>query len=456
MLATVRDAHRADARACRGFDARQGLSGFLCCAGVDVSLTRERLVRNDRTQRENEIVAMPKPLKFPGLQRKFERALLVILGNEDLGGAEILGRLTDRAAEFEVASQELTDLHKNFANYVERAKTAEVISSGGPWTGYHLTPIAPAASASAGAIPVEERALRRPNEGAMHLVATCALSIHFGARVMSLPTTVDLVAWGNADMLMLRGNPSRQRLEDSNLDPEILKLADSSPECILSSVELKYGLERNRRLWFQAVAEAAANSRWANESFLVHVSPEAVPGALDDEVVSLARSAEIGILEISVLSHETQNSLQTRTIVAAPQRPFLRLAELSGNRAGLLQEAHALLRCWNEPVVTFLDEDGAPLKLVRLLRQALQNLKRQASFGLKPLKEALASVGSDARVPALFAAALDTIATTTDAALNWEKAAPILSQVDSLTKKQWDELAADLDALTKFIKPVTP
>lgn len=289
----------------------------------------------------------------------------------------------------------------------------------------------------------------------MHFVATCGLSIKFGSRVASLPTTVDTIAWGNADMLMLRGNPSRQRLEDSDLDPEILKLADSSPECILSSIELKYGLERNRRAWFQAVAEAAANSRWANESLLVHVSPDSQSGGLDDEIVSLARSAEIGILEISAASTllDGRRSLDTRVIVAPPLRPFLRLSELAGNRMGLLREAHELLRTWNQNVVTFLDEDGAIRKLLLLLQQAIANLRRQPSFG-RPLIECHAAITVDSAVPPLFVAALDTIASATDAGTTLKQAATELKKVgeETLIKKKWDEFSSDLSALQRLLE----
>jgi hypothetical protein len=396
---------------------------------------------------------MAKPLKYAGLQPKFESALQAILAAKALGGAEIQEQVGVVAERFAITAEELKDLRKNFVNYIARAKNAGLVTSGGPWSGYELNrPASPTVPLGAPPTPsVEERAARQPIEAAMHLVATCALSLHFGSRVLSLPTTVDSVAWGNADMLMLRGNPSRERLEDSNLDPEVLKLADSSPECILSSIELKYGLARNRRLWFLAVAEAAANSRWANESFLVHVTSTLPPEALDDEVVSLARSAEIGILEVAPVLRDGRASVETRVIVAAPQRPFLRLAELSGSRAGLLQEAHTLLRSWNETVVTFLDEDGAPGKLLRLVLQAVENLRRQSGFGNRPLKDALATI-REATAPSLFAAALDTAASTTDAGSALADAKAALAEVggNTLIKKQCDAFLLDLDALLAF------
>lgn len=396
---------------------------------------------------------MPKPPKYPGLLPKFERALQDILASEALRGSEIQARLRARAGEFGLTAEELGHLQKNFANYIARAKESELIGSGGPWAGYQLNRVVPPPTVQSGK-PTEAEREWRPLEGAMHLVATCALSIQYGSRVASLPKSTDDVAWGNADMLMLRGNPSRQRLENSNLDPEILKLADSSPECILTSIELKHDLQRSRRRWFSAVAEAAANSRWANESLLVHVSPEPQLDAIDDEVISLARSAELGIIEVSAFQRDGHRSLETRVIVAPPHRPFLRLAELSGLRAGLLQEAHKLLHCWNQDIVTFLDEEGAERKLLSLLRQAILNLRRQSGFGdRRPLAESLSALVSAPRVADLFAAALDSAAIGTDVATSFTESQQALTQAggESLTKKQWDEFSAEVAALRSFI-----
>lgn len=397
---------------------------------------------------------MPRPLKFPGLQPKFESALQSILAKDALGGADIQVQVKSRQVEFGLTVEELEDLLKNFANYIGRAKEAGLIRSGGPWAGYQLVRAQSAAAAGSPASPSSvDRQTRRPLEAATHLVATFALSLQYGARVLSLPTFVDTITWGNADMLMLRGNPSRKRLEDTQLNPDILRLSDSSPECILTSIELKYGLERNRKLWFQAVAEAAANSRWANESLLIHVSSDTQTGPIDEEVLSLARSAEIGVLEVSTAKEEARRSLEVRILSPAPQRPFLRLTELSGTRVGLLREAHGLLNSWNEEIVTFLDEDGAPAKLLRLLRQGLENLRRQAGFAPnQSLKEALSCLKSEVRMRELYTAALDSAASQTDTAADFPAATSLLSSVmDGLKKKDYDAFAADLADLRSYV-----
>jgi hypothetical protein len=404
---------------------------------------------------------MPRPPKIPGLQQKFESALQKILAKGPLSTGDIQRQLENQRSQFGLADAEVEDLGKNFANYISRAKDADVVRSGGPWAGYQLVraggPSPPPPEPGVESVP--ERPPWRPTEASMHLVATCGLSLQFGARVSSLPTTVDPITWGNADMLMLRGNPSRQRLEASGLDPALFRLADSSPECILTSSELKYGLERNRKPWFQAVAEAAANSRWANESLLIHIPADPQTAPVDEEVVSLARSAEIGIVELSIAPPtDGRRALETRVVSPAPQRPFLRLAELSGNRVGLLQVAHDLLQCWSGDVVTYLHEEGAPRKLLRLLRQALENLKRQAGFTPpQSLKASLARLNGEGRIRDLFGAALDTATTSTASGSDFATALESLDSVMAdVSKGEYDVLKADLGALREFATPGSP
>jgi hypothetical protein len=241
-------------------------------------------------------------------------------------------------------------------------------------------------------------------------------------------------------------------LEDSQLDADLLALADSSPPCVLTSIELKYGLERNRKTWFQAVAEAAANSRWANESLLVHVASESQTAPLDDEIVSLARSAEVGIVELTIGRRDNApSSIETRVILQPPQRPFLRLAELSGNRIGLLREAHGLLTLWKNDVVSFLDEEGAAGKLLALFRKAVDNLRRQAGFSEPSLDGCLRPLLRDERIRDLYAAALDTIAAGTDTATDFSGATSSLSDAAmTLPKRDHDTFLAQKHALVQF------
>src|SRR5439155_23392341 len=115
---------------------------------------------------------------------------------------------------------------------------------------------------------------RQHRESFLHLPVTVALSGLFSSRVVSLPNAADPVKWGNPDMLMLRASPISSMHEvfrDAELDPKIFGKVDVTPECILSSVEVKGGLDRSRPSMFQAIAEAAANSRWANDGLRVFV-----------------------------------------------------------------------------------------------------------------------------------------------------------------------------------------
>ena len=76
-------------------------------------------------------------------------------------------------------------------------------------------------------------------------------------------------------MLMVRPSLlSRINDYDKELDPELFNTIDATHECILASIEIKGGLERHRSALFTAIAEAAANSRWANEAWLAFVDWE--------------------------------------------------------------------------------------------------------------------------------------------------------------------------------------
>lgn len=81
---------------------------------------------------------MARPLKFPGLQTKFESALQDILAEEPLRGNDILERVVKRSMKYGFAVAELKDIQKNISNYMARAKGAALVRSGGPWGGYEL------------------------------------------------------------------------------------------------------------------------------------------------------------------------------------------------------------------------------------------------------------------------------------------------------------------------------
>jgi hypothetical protein len=223
-------------------------------------------------------------------------------------------------------------------------------------------------------------------ESLFHLMASVFLARRFSARVVSLPKTTDRgTKWGNPDMLMVRSNALQAMepfLRSAGIDVERFALVDDSPRAILSSVELKVGLGTNRALWFQAVAETAANSLWANEAWLVYTEPDGRDQSPDREVLALARSAEVGILEIVLREDEAgQASFDCVEHRAAPLRSRLRVGDVDAEqRIGLLTAAFELLGEL-ETEGTFLDADGDAHKARLLLEQGLENLAAQVGFG---------------------------------------------------------------------------
>jgi hypothetical protein len=358
---------------------------------------------------------MPRPPKYPGLQPRYEQALGELLTHgRTLKAREILEAVRRKAKAFGISREELDDLDANFANYTERAKATGMVVSSGPWGGYRLSravgdaggaiAISPTAAVlSSGEDSAQPSPKQRQHwESFLHLPLTVALSSHFSGRVTSLSNALDTVKWGNPDMLMLRPSPLAQvRDHDADLDPDLFNLVDVTPECILASIEIKGGLDRDRGAFFSSIAEAAANSRWANEAWLVFVDWNPVEQGIDEDVVSLARSVEVGLLEVRVWSgddDQDENAPSLRTVVhhLAPTRATLRVGELTRDRVGVLRAAQALLRAWQRDVDrTFLDVAYAKHKARVLIQQALHNLRVQRGFSSNaPLAKLIAPLAT--------------------------------------------------------------
>lgn len=324
--------------------------------------------------------------KFPGLQKRFEDILKeIFIGKATKSRDDIIKSVTEKTKEFK--QEEIADLSDNFANYIKRAKDAGIIEGHGPKAGYSLkddTPTAAMLDASPGKKANTERIHW---ESFCHFAVTISLSEQFEGRVDSLPTSIDPVKWGNPDLLMLRASPISSSLflsqdEGEPLESKYFKKIDLTPECILSSIELKVGLGRTRSQMFQAISEAAANSRWANEGWLVFVDFDKNDAPLEEDILSLARAVEIGIIEMQV-----KDVLHSIVHQKAPIRPNLRLDEMGSDRKGILMEAQTLLKKW-EPGTeinpnryqTFLDGDGEMHKMRFLIENAFDNLIKQKGF----------------------------------------------------------------------------
>lgn len=409
---------------------------------------------------------MARPPKFPGLQARFESAIVAILTKTaNLKGRELFDAIDADHEKLGISDEECSDLGNNFANYVSRAKAAGVLTSGGPWGGYSLVPnaqpaasaaLAPASQNGDGETAKQLTTPRQHWESFLHLPVTVALSDFFAGRVVSLPTASDPVRWGNPDMLMLRASALASMhdvFRDDALDAATFKKVDATPECVLASIELKGGLDRNRALMFQAIAEAAANSRWANEAWLVFVDWEPDESPLDNDVLSLARSTEIGVLEVRVPSVEdNQHGLRTIVHQAAPIRPTLRINELNTERTGVLKAAQALLREWDTESPTFLDVDHVDHKMRVLLEHALKNLRAQKGFtGERTLTEAFAPLVAEdtAYVATVLDVVLRAVAIAAGTDLNPKQVVEAAGAVidDVHVRKTAEALRKDLDAL---------
>lgn len=169
---------------------------------------------------------------------------------------------------------------------------------------------------------------------------------------------------------------------------------------------------------------------------------------MDEDVISLARSVEVGLIEVQI----TANMPTLRTIVhhPAPMRATLRVGELTRERVGVLRATQELLREWEEGA-TFLDVDFAEQKVRLLMQQALANLRRQRGFvagaRLAELLKPLRLTDKDAEYVRV---ALQASLRTAALAGGVEDAADLVELVrkaadDKLVRKEADSLTDDLE-----------
>ena len=190
-------------------------------------------------------------------------------------------------------------------------------------------------------------------EGLFHFAATVALTLELGrdyhayAHVCPLPKSTDHKEWGNPDMIAVRESSwtlATSALADDDLE-KALRLADTSPECIITSVELKsFDHPVSRKEWFAAISgngsQLQVGQRGGSAVRISSLEPIDVP----DEIKSLARDSGVGLYEIqfredselSVVKHVTHKS-----------RPTIRLEQLASGedkQSGLLKKIKEMLR----------------------------------------------------------------------------------------------------------------
>jgi hypothetical protein len=331
-----------------------------------------------------------KPPKHPGLQGKLEDALRSLLKpDEHASGPDFLARLTSEISRYSISPVELEHIVATQSNYFTRAVNNGVLIRHGKKQGYSLATMAGTAgtvTTPSDAEPDVEPGAGTANrqwESLLHFPLTLALAQKFDAHVVSLPAAADSGRWANPDLLMIRlSERSRLYARAADLDPDAFAHVDASPPLILAAIEAKFGLRRSRSVLFQAVAEAAANSRWANEAWLAFFDRDAgsTPEPLPNDALALARATEVGIVELILDNTDPEEpELRVHEHVAAPRRLVLRFDELNNDRIEVLREAQRAIRDFDAMDETLLGLEDA-LRIRTAMERGLRNLGRQRGF----------------------------------------------------------------------------
>lgn len=399
---------------------------------------------------------MGRPPRHPGLQEKFNRFVNYFMSGKDVVTSSVLIEATRNHYDF--TSEEKEDLDKNFVNYVARAKSLGILESNGQRRGYSLRGDLSLTPKSDNGDRKELKVAVSQWEGFFHFSASIALSELFQAKVKSLPKSVDSVKWGNPDILMIRSS-SFADLEyaspaDSNrkIDLSLLRKVDATPACVLSSIELKFNLLGSRSAWFQAVSEAAANSRWANEGWLLFIDIQKDDSYLDEveipgDALSLARSVEIGVIEMKIIKEGDFHRMITKIHQQAPLRTTLRLEEMNPkDRYGLLYSAQDLIAEWDKSVdefQTYLDGDGPEDKIRILLEDSIKNLKIQTGFSGDKIKEQIDLLSVNANNPRALKAGVSASLAQAAFASGFLEAKNIFSEFEKIISNTYGKTVAN-------------
>lgn len=335
---------------------------------------------------------MARRATFPGLVDKFHRALAETMRSGDtISSTDILGQIEKAKEQFGISDQEYEHLEANRGYYFRRAKEEGVIEGRGRGRsgGYGLVAAAhaddsdetgPEGSVELGPpIVVQGVNGNTPWESFLHVAASLMLAWEFQAEVRSLPAKGVNVKWANPDLLMVRASGLERRRREIGARYsailEKLRKVDSTPSLILSSIELKFDIANDRSKMFRAIAEAAANGRWANETWLVFMNREP-QGTIDRTALELAQSTGVGIMEIEVveglLACQRHREPELRPLVLADHH-------LTFNADSLLNVAGDMIERFsgNE---SWLDQVDDVTGLVELIRTLGDNLACQTGF----------------------------------------------------------------------------
>lgn len=315
--------------------------------------------------------------KFPGLQEKFEDCIKKgFKGKSSVSMNEIIKTINPYIEEYkkekEIDDVHIQDLKRNLSNYITRALDNEVIISLGRKRGYKLVEksiVAAGDNICEEIQPTTDGKINISKESYLHFPATLLLSFHFKSTVFSFPNKTNNLKSGNPDMFMIRENVRFELDEELPLD--ILKKVDASPELILSSIELKYGL-KDRNDILKALSQTAINGSWANENWLVYFEESESPKPLDEDCMDFAKSNGIGIIKISLTE---DREYEVNPLLAAKQNSTLQLnSDFGSNKKVLLKNIIDEIKDYKG---SYKDEDGDYAKLSVLLLRALNNCTKQ-------------------------------------------------------------------------------
>lgn len=366
----------------------------------------------------------PEP-KFNGLQSKFQDFLLKkIKVGEKVSGKEISKLLDATHKKFQITDEELADLKNNWSNYTYRAKVSGILQSHGQRKGYSI--IKQSDSRSDQPTPIAKDAASEKEipsdliEAFLHIPLTFLLSEEFNSRVISMPGILDKLKWANPDMLMIRDSPNYYVLRSEQSISQI-KLIDSSPQYILSSVEIKFNIGTNRTNVLNALYQTASHGLWANETWLIFFDDDSTETDFDPDSIAFASATGVGIKRMIIKTNSTTAgapSVILETILNPQIRNNIRLNpafSADGDRKNLMDEIVRIVEKFDQDGAdggSYLDREGQYVKLADLLLNAHRNIIKQSGYTSKEeIKKRLTKLSKNSSINDLLKATRDWILT---------------------------------------------
>ena len=277
--------------------------------------------------------------------------LEILADGKPHSGPEILDEIEKKASELKFDERDIQAFRKNPSYYFKRGIEEDILArgseGGGPHSGYRLVQ---ENTSSESQYTVQDDATprsvndnsfgkREQREALLHFPITIALLDYFQTSspvVRSLASHIGCREYNNPDLLMVRDCDTNRDLVERGIDSEWVNCVDDSPKAILTSVELKYFQSWQRKNVIQALAEACANSQWANETALVFYCPKGSNFTSDPDISTIAKTMGVGVYELRVVNKGT---CQLSPWVLVEPRRSLRLRSIGVKMVEKAQEA---------------------------------------------------------------------------------------------------------------------